>query len=216
MDQEIEIECPSCSPDIPVLHEVLKSGQNVLVKCEDCGEIHSPKTEKEKPVYIKTIISKGEKTFTHTNQMYKGEVLDVDDELVVDDGVSEDVYPIVVTSIESQGKRVESAKVDDIDSIWGRAIDEVDVKITVHSEQETYSMTKRFSGGREFVVGEKYNFDDISFIVTRIKIRNGGFRIKEGDVVEAKNIKRLFAQEIFSEKYRGRTAWSMKWRGRGL
>lgn len=216
MNQEIEIECPSCSPDNPVLHEVLKSGQNVLVKCEDCGEIHTTKTEKEKPVYLKTIISKGEKTFTHTNQMYKGDVVDVDDELVVDDGVCEDVYPIIVTSIESQGKRVESAKVDDIDSIWGRAIDEVDVKITLHSEQETYSVNKRVSGGHEFVVGEKYDLDDISFIVTRIKIRKGGFWIKEGDAVEAKYIKRLFAQEIPKEKYRGKTAWSMKRRGRGL
>ncbi|ADI74640.1 conserved hypothetical protein [Methanohalobium evestigatum Z-7303] len=213
MNDEIEVECPSCSPDIPVLHEVLKSGQNVLVKCKECEEIHSPRIEKDKSVYIKTVISKGGKTFTHTNLMYKGELVEVDDEIVVDDGVSDEVYPIIVTSIESQGKRVDSAEVDYIDSVWGRAIDEVDVKIALHSDQKTYSITKRVSGGYEFVVGEKYNFDNISFVITRIKIRNNGFRIKEGDVVEAKYIKRLFAQEIFREKHRGRTAWSIKRRG---
>ncbi|GEM_PF-81473 len=209
MNDEVEVICPSCSPKIEVMHDVLKSGQNPVVECQECGDVHPTTIEKPKVVVVKVIISKEDESFTCMNHMSSDDIVTVDDEIIVDDGESDEVYPIIVTSIESGDRRLGVADAAKIDTIWGRAIDEVVVKIAIHQGKSTKPLEKRVPGGQEFIVGEKGTAGREEYRITKIKIRDGSLVSQKGMAVEAKDIKRVFAEEVKHRGWgEGKTAWS--------
>ena len=211
MNQEVEVECPSCSPKEPVLHDVLKWGQNPVVKCQQCEQVHPANIEIPKPVRVRVIVSKDEDSFKCMTQLTSGEILYEDDEIVVDDESADEVYPIIVTSIESKDKRLDAAKAEDIDTIWGRAIGEVNVKISINMGKQTESVTKKVPGDYEFVVGSEDKAEGKSFSIVRIKVRDGNFWSRNDDTIAAKYIARVFAKPVHKRGWgEGKTAWSMK------
>ncbi|WP_242492541.1 HVO_0476 family zinc finger protein [Methanolobus psychrotolerans] len=215
MNDEVEVVCPSCSPKMSVLHDVLKSGQNIVVQCQECGNIHPAKIEKPKLFNIKVIISKGEASFTQMTRMTSEENVSVGDEIIVDDGESDEVFPILVTAIESGDKRPEKANPAEINTIWGRAIDEVVVKIAVHRGKLTEALQKRVPGGYEFTVGKDETVDRTTVRIKKIKVRDGSLESRTGTTIEAKFIKRIFAEESVKRSWgEGRTQWSMRGKGR--
>ena len=58
MTKEIEVECPSCSPEEEVRHEVLKEGPSPLVRCLECGHVHVAEIKTPKSVTLKVVVSK--------------------------------------------------------------------------------------------------------------------------------------------------------------
>ena len=210
MKSEIEAVCPSCSPKIPVMHAVLKSGQNPVVKCKECEHVHPTKIENKKPVNVRVVVSKADESFKRSIQLDPDQVVYEEDELIVEDDSDEEVYPIIVTSIESDGKRVAGAKAGVIDTIWGRSIDEVIVKVAIKNGSKTESFNKRVPGGYDFVVGDEDDVQGKKFIITHIKIRNGEFCSSKGETVEAKYIKRLYAAPVKVRAWgEGKSAWSL-------
>lgn len=202
MTREIEVECPSCSPKEEVPHEVLKEGQSPVVRCLECGQVHSAKLEKRKTVYVRAIVSRKDKSVTCKTELDSETVLYVDDEMVVDDEETGMVCPILVTSIEVGEKRVNSARAEEINAVWGRAIDEVTIKFSVQSGTEkTEALEKTVPGDREFTVGEEEKVGDTWVTITKIKVRDGVFRSRKEDVVAAKYVKRIFARK------KGNRAW---------
>ncbi|MDO9518372.1 MAG: HVO_0476 family zinc finger protein [Methanosarcinaceae archaeon] len=210
MITEIEVVCPSCSPKTPVMHEVLKSGQNPVVKCNECEHVHPTKIENKKPINIRVVVSKADESFKRSIQLDPDQVVSEEDELIVDDESDDNVYPLIVTSIESDGKRVASAKAGVINTIWGRSIDEVIVKVAIKNGSKTESFNKRVPGGYDFVVGEEDEVQGQKFIITHIKIRDGEFSSSKGETVEAKYIKRVYASPIRVRAWgEGKSAWSL-------
>ncbi|MCL7410407.1 MAG: HVO_0476 family zinc finger protein [Methanosarcinaceae archaeon] len=210
MISEIEVVCPSCSPKIPVMHEVLKSGQNPVVKCKECEHVHPTKIENKKPINIRVVVSKADESFKRSIQLDPDQVVYEEDELIVDDESDDNVYPLIVTSIESDGKRVISAKAGVINTIWGRSIDEVIVKVAIKNGSKTESFNKRVPGGYDFVVGGEDEVQGQKFIITHIKIRDGEFSLSKGEAVEAKYIKRVYASPIRVRAWgEGKSAWSL-------
>lgn len=197
MVQEIEIECPSCSPKEEVLHEVLKEGQSPLVRCLECGQVHPTKLKTPTAVNLKVIVSKMDVSNTYKTKLDSETVLQVDDELVVDDEETGVVYPILITALDAAGKRVPMAKAENIETIWGRAIDEVTVKFSAQSGTEkTEVLEKRVPGDFEFVVGTEEKVGNKRLLINKIKVRDGVFRSRKGDVVLAKYVKRIFARKL--------------------
>ena len=196
MTREIEVECPSCSPEEEVGHEVMKEGQSPLVRCLECGQIHAAKIKTPKFVLLRVIVSKRDVSDTYKTELDSETVLQVEDELVVDDEETGFVCPILITSLEAGGKRVISAKAGEIETIWGRAIDEMNVKFSAQSGVEkTEVYEKRVPGDYEFVVGAEEKIGSKSLFITKIKVRDGAFRSRKGDVVLAKYVKRIFARK---------------------
>jgi uncharacterized Zn finger protein len=196
MIREIEVECPSCSPKEEVGHQVLKDGQSPLVRCLDCGQVHPAKIKTPKAVNLRVIVSKMDISSTYKTKLDSEDVLQVDDELVVDDEETGVVCPILITSLEAGGKRVLRAKAEDIETIWGRAIDEMTVKFSAQSGTEkTEVLEKRVPGDYEFVVGAEEKVGNTRIFITKIKVRDGLFRSRKGDVVLAKYVKRIFARK---------------------
>ncbi|MBU3967534.1 MAG: hypothetical protein KKG76_09185 [Euryarchaeota archaeon] len=185
--ENIETPCPSCSPDEPVSHKVLKS---TLVKCKECGDVHIEKIEKKVPVRV--IVSIADKS-VRIRTLLSG-VIRAGDELVMDDETSGEAYPVQISSIEVGDKREESAHVDEIKTIWARAIDEVVVKIAISHRETTESIEMRVPGDREYVIGGKIKVDTRELKIIRIKIRDSGFKSRKGVAVKASDIKRIYAE----------------------
>lgn len=196
MMREIEVECPSCSPKEEIGHEVLKEGQSPLVRCLECGQVHAAKIKTPKSVSLKVIVSKKDISSTYKTELDSETILQVDDELVVDDEEIGLVCPILITALDAGGKRVKVAKAENTETIWGRAIDEVTVKFSAQEGTEkTEVIEKRVPGDYEFVVGAEEKVGNTRLFINKIKIRDGNFRSRKGDVVLAKYVKRIFARK---------------------
>ena len=187
--EKIEVVCPSCSPDAPVPHVILKGTKEMLLQCENCGSVH--KVQKPRDVQVRVIVSKGEKSM-HRRALLSG-VINTGDELLIDDEMTGEADLVQITSIEVGDKRKESAAAWDIKTVWARAIDDVIVKIAVSHKETTESIEMRVPGDREFTIGEKVGVNNRELRIKRIKVRDGGFKSRKGSLVRAKDIRRIYA-----------------------
>jgi len=187
--ENIETICPSCSPDDPVPHTVLKGKKNVLLQCDECKSVH--KEKKPGNYLVRVIVNKGKESI-HTKAMLTGNIRK-EDELLIDDEKTGEAFLVKVTSIEIGDKRPDEADAKEIKTIWSRAIDEAIVKFAISHRETTESVSMRVPGDREFVIGDKVEVNNRKLKIIRIKIRDGGFKSRKGVAVCAKNIKRIWA-----------------------
>ncbi len=220
----IETICPSCSPDTPVNHAILKGRKEELLQCQECKSVHKEKQPKN--LLVRVIVSKGKESL-HTRAVLSGNIRK-DDEIVIDDEATGEAYLVKITSIEVGDKRAEEAKAEDIKTIWARAIDEAIVKFAISHRETTESISMRVPGDREFIIGDKVEVNNRKLKIIRIKIRDGGFKSRKGVAVKSKDIKRIYADSGIKEPKRFSKAkgeriiikkresvWSLKSKGTG-
>jgi len=196
--EKIEVPCPSCSPDTPVPHIILKGTKDVVLQCVECSAVH--KEKKPRKVLVRVIVSKRGESI-HTRAMLSGTIRK-DDELIIDDEATGEAMLAKVTSIEVEDKRKDFASAEDIKTIWARSIDEVVVKIAISHRETTESIEMRVPGEREFVIGEKVDVNNRKLKIVRIKIRDGGFKSRKGVAIKAKDIRRIYADSGIKEPKR--------------
>jgi len=223
--ENIETICPSCSPDDPVPHTVLKGKKNVFLQCDQCKSVHMER--KPSTFLVRVIVNKGKESI-HTKAMLSG-IIRKDDELLIDDEKTGEAFLVKVTSIEIGEKRPDEADAKAIKTIWSRAIDEAIVKFAISHRETTESVSMRVPGDKEFVIGDKVEVNNRKLKIIRIKIRDGGFKSRKGVAVCAKDIKRIYADSGIKEpkrfsKPKGErivikkrdSVWSLRSKGTGL
>ncbi len=183
-----QIFCPSCGASKE--HVLIKSGQENLVRCEECGTVHSVQRERERLVTVKVIVNKDAISRPYMIKIPDREELHVGDELLVDDA-SQDIVMTEITSLETD-RRVEKAPAGLVRTIWARAIDDVPLKISVYRKGRTHSLKVSLHGNEVFEVGEIRELEGSSFKIVKIKLRKEGF----ADVAEAKDILRVWGREL--------------------
>ncbi|UTF54692.1 HVO_0476 family zinc finger protein [Natronosalvus rutilus] len=212
-DQDrIPTPCPSCSPDLETVHEVLSPGGGSLtVRCGECGHVHKIQPEPDREETLDVVVSQDGESFTANVTTPEDETVEVGDEFLLE---TEDVLATVrVTSIELEGdKRVESAPADEAATVWTREVDNVSVNVTIHPQdgrrEDSRSLTVYVPGDYEFTVGETDSFGDDEFEIDAFVVRGDaeGYhrdRFEEaGDMAFAKDVKRVYAYDETS------TAWS--------
>jgi len=206
------VACPSCSPDLETVHEVLTTGGgDATVRCTECGHTHKRQlatpTEFERDV----VVSQDGESFTATADVPEDEYLAVGEEFLLD--TEEAIMTVRITSLEVGDKRVEEASAEDVDTIWTRAVGNVTVDATIHpkggAHDETRSETFQVPGDYEFVVGATDDLGGEEFTVEGIHIRSDavGYDFDkldhQGDSAFAKDINRLYVRDETS------SAWSM-------
>ncbi|MDL2261232.1 hypothetical protein LJC08_03265 [Methanimicrococcus sp. OttesenSCG-928-J09] len=196
-ENEIEIKCPNCSPADETWHEILKPGQSPVAKCMDCGHVHSYRIPRVKMKTVKAIVSQMEDSVVMQTLLPEDERFFIDDEFVVEDMNTGDVVPIIITALECDDKRKPSAAVKDIDTIWGRAIDEVTVKVGIQRGETTESVETKVPGDFKFVVGQNIKLEGKDYPIISIKVRGGAFKSRDGDYVLAKKVKRIYAKKPY-------------------
>ncbi|SNQ61369.1 HVO_0476 family zinc finger protein [Candidatus Methanoperedens nitratireducens] len=193
-----------------------------MENCENCGKMHE--APKPRNVQVRVIVSKGEES-VHRKALLS-DVIRTGDELLIDDEATGEANIVRITSIEVGDKRRNSARAEDIKTIWARAIDEVIVKIAVSHRETTESIEMRVPGEREFIIGEKVKPDNRELEIKKIKIRDGGFKSRRGTAVAAKDIRRIYADPGIVEPKRfskgervvirkRESVWSLRHKGTG-
>ena len=204
--------CPSCSPAVETVHEVLSpGGGSVTVRCGECGHVHKVQAESDPEVTLDVVVSQGGESFAVTVTTPADETVTVGEEFLLE--TDEMLATVRVTSVElPDGRRAESAPAEEIQTVWTREVDNVEVNVTIHPadgrHDESRSRTVYVPGDYEFAVGETETFGDDEFTVDAVVVRadaSGYERDRyemDGDVVFAKDVKRVYAWDEAS------TAWS--------
>ena len=187
MNREINVECPSCSPNKKVLHEVLSDRTNPVVRCATCHAIRKVGYERGPSITkIKVVTSYHDHSYLRWFEAGMHEQLHVGDEIVVENGSAEAVR---VTAIEvSNGSRMPYATAVSIKTLWARKIDKVVVRIAVHRGKTTKRYKTSFEGDKDFIVGSEEKFGEID----RIKVKAGPMLARPGQRAKAKDIRGIF------------------------
>jgi uncharacterized Zn finger protein len=210
--ERVAVACPGCSPGVETVHEVLSTGGGqATVRCTECQHVHKERTlPDETEVSREVVVSQDGESFSTAVDVPEGEQLAVGEEFLAE--TDEAILTVRITSLELDGGRTEEAPVEDVETIWTRAVGNVSVDLTVHPKSgehdETRSLKFQLPGDYEFVVGETDEFDDLECTVEKIMVRDDatGYQHEQlefdGDAAFAKDIKRVYVRDEST------TAWS--------
>ena len=211
----VGLACPSCSPDLETVHEVLSTGGGrATVRCTECEHVHKTSIESDRTVERDVIVSQDGESLTATVEVPVDERVRVGEEFIVE--TDEAILQVRITDLEvGSEQRTTSAMGEDLETFWTRAVDNVTVDITLHprdgDRDETRSITVHVPGDEEFVVGDTVTLADEEFTVTNIHVREPAHeRYKfpklgePGDAVEAKDVKRVYGYDESSDAW---SAW---------
>jgi len=207
----VGLACPSCSPGEPTVHEVLKPGGQATVRCTDCDHTHKAEVTEPETTELQVVVSQDGESFSTLVEESPDDRVAVGEEFVVDS--PDALLQARITGIEvAPEERAEDARIEAVDTLWTRAVDNVAVDVTLHpndgEEDHSESLTVNVPGDFEFTVGETESFGDEEFSVEGLQIRDDAPAYRhekldhEGDVAYAKDLKRLYARDETS------TAWS--------
>ncbi|WP_135305729.1 HVO_0476 family zinc finger protein [Haloarcula amylovorans] len=208
--ERVALPCPACSPGLETVHEVLKPGGQVTVRCTDCDHVHKEQLPDDDTVPRDVVVSQDGESFTAQVDVPDDEDLAVGEEFLLETEAA--VMTVRITSLETDEGRTEEAPVDDVDTIWSRAVGNVAVNVTMHPKDGRHDETESFKlqvpGDYDFVVGETEEFGDEEFTVEGIHVRDDAHGYDhekmdfEGDSAVAKDINRLYVRDEST------TAWS--------
>ncbi|WP_458403024.1 HVO_0476 family zinc finger protein [Methanobrevibacter sp.] len=137
------MECPVCGSDeVEILNSKQKSSkkklmEEYLLKCEDCGHVFKDIISLKKPKPYRLIISEQDKSHKTTID------LSPSDELKSGDILLSELGQVEVTSIEVRDKRVNKAKLEDVDTIWASSIEipaRIGFSVDLHGEVDSYKL----------------------------------------------------------------------------
>lgn len=186
-------DCPSCGDE--TLHDVLhgKVGTrgayvtlDATVKCDACGATHRTTTQEAKETAIHVVLSKGSQArktkvgIPHDEEVNVGEILEVD-------GVNS-----LVTGIQTrEDKRVETAAVPDVLTLWMTEFEERAVPFSINMRRKTVTRSIAAPVEAEFTVGEEHLFGRLRVTVHAIKTKE---RLLKRGTANAGEIVRIFAK----------------------
>ncbi|MFB6111336.1 MAG: HVO_0476 family zinc finger protein [Halobacteriaceae archaeon] len=210
----ISLACPGCTPDGETTHEVLTTGGGyATLRCTDCQQVHKERLPGTERVERDVVISQDGESVTATMEARADETLERGDEFVVESDTA--ILEVRITDLQlGAEQRTKRAPVDEIETIWTRAIDNVSVRTTINPddgrEAESRSTKLHVPGTHEFTVGEVEEHGDTAFEVTGIRLRDDaeGYEFKsldhDGDTALAKDVARLYGRDTTEQAW---SAW---------
>lgn len=203
---QVAVPCPSCSPDLETVHEVLsRGGGRITVRCTECDHVHKEPLQTESEVERDVIVSQDGESFSTTVTAPADERARVGEEFIVE--TEEAIMQVRITDLQvGPDKRVSAADVEEVETFWTRVVDNVSVDVTLHprdgSHDQTESVTVYVPGDFEFTVGETMELGDHEFSVTGVHVRETAIDRypfqklgQDGDTVEAKDVKRVYGYD---------------------
>jgi uncharacterized Zn finger protein len=201
--EQAALACPSCSPELETVHEVLSEGGGwATVRCTECAHVHKEQLPEAEAVERSVVVSQGEESVTATVEAPRGETIARGEEFVVETEAA--IHEVRITDLQVDAeKRVPEATVEDVETIWTRAVDNVGVSVTVNpgdGSDESHSVTAYVPGDYEFVVGEEDTVEDETFTVNALVVRDDAVGYERhklderGDAVPAKDLTRVYGE----------------------
>jgi uncharacterized Zn finger protein len=189
MNRETYVECPSCSPDKKVPHELLHLGKKLVVRCTAClATQHIEPPRRPTALKLRVVVSYHDQSHLGWFELGAREWLRVGDEVIVENS---SIDAVRITAIElGDGVRAAEAEAESIRVLWAQKIDKVVVKIAVHTGKTTRSHKVPFDGEKRFVVGAEEQLGRIS----RIKVKRGPVLDQAGQYAQAKDVGRVYVE----------------------
>ena len=160
------MKCPACGSHE---HQVLKSKgkitRELLLKCEECGNVFRETVETPRPLEIRIIISKFEESLKKWVSFYPDEILRVDDILEVGE------ERVRITSLENKrNARVMESMVEDLISIWAASVD-IPARVGVSVDLHGRVLSRKVEVDRDFTftVGDVVKMGRTIFRIKTIK-----------------------------------------------
>jgi len=196
--QRMSVECPACEKTTP--HVVLKEGAHALVQCAICGSVHTCAPEGQGyESLVRVVVSSGGDTSVMKVSVRNDDVLEVGEQRLFEQEGEEGggvVKLCEITALEVKGRRRGQAHGYEVDTVWSRAIDEVELKVSYPDDRITHSLCVKVEGDAEIEIGKTYRFEGKLLKVDKIKIRNSGYISRKGGTAPAHTIKRVFAKRV--------------------
>ncbi len=187
-------ECPMCQCE--TLHEVLSGkvagGKEETVlestaRCKECHQVHRVTLKAERPVEVPVIISWLDKSRRSSVSLGPDEAIEVGDEIMCAE------EPVLITSIESKGARVQRAKARDVQTVWAKRFDKVRVPFSVSHQGRSFSEHLLAVPDEEFYVGDMLKVGKHEVVIHAIKIADKS--LKTGGA-KARDIVRVYANIV--------------------
>ena len=192
--------CETCDEETP--HKILsgkfdgnlESGFDGTVQCQQCSTVHHIQIPVEKPVEVSLVISFRDESLSGEMELSPREEVRVDDEFYHGD------HNLLVTSVETAGRRVQRALGKDIETIWTKVFDTVDLKVSVVKGSNTQSEKIEAAPDEEFAVGDVLDFGKFRVLISKIR-DNERTIYREDHPVQARFIKRIYTKPIKERFY---------------
>jgi uncharacterized Zn finger protein len=208
---QLALACPACSPDLETIHEVLKPGGQVTVRCTECDHVHKERLPEGTTVERDVVVSQDGESYPARVDVPEDETLAVGEEFVLE--TESAATTVRITSLAlPEDERVEEATAEDVETIWTRDVGNVAVDVTMHpadtGRDDTRSLKLQVPGDYEFVVGDSEDLGEYEFTVESLLVREDAVTYdtdhleRPGDTATAKDVKRLYARDEST------TAWS--------
>ena len=208
--ERIAVACPACSPERETVHEILSPGGQATIRCTDCDHVHKKQLPEEQTQTKDVVVSQDGESFSASTEAPVDETIATGEEFLLE--TDEAILTVRITSLEIDKGRTEEATVEDVNTIWTRAVGNVKVNVTAHPKSGEHDETRSFSlqvpGDYEFVVDETEELGGEEFTIEGIYLRDDatGYDHEKldfgGDAALAKDIKRLYVRDEST------TAWS--------
>lgn len=160
------MKCPICgSQECQILKSKGKLTQELLLKCEECGNVYRETMEAPRPLEIRIIISKFEESLKKWVSFYPDEILRVDDILEVGD------ERVRITSLENKrSARVMESLVEDLITIWAASVD-IPARVGVSVDLHGRVLSRKVEVDRDFTftVGDVVKMGRTIFRIKTIK-----------------------------------------------
>jgi uncharacterized Zn finger protein len=199
----IALPCPACSPEFETVHEVLSPGSHVTVRCTECDHTHKEQLPEDETHERRVVVSQDGDSFTAQVDVPADEDLAKGEEFLLD--TDEALMTVRITALELDEGRVDEASAEDVETIWGRAVGNVAVNVTMHPKDGRHNETESFKlnvpGDYEFTVGATDDFGDNEFTVEGFHVRDDAHGYdreqydQQRDSAVAKDIKRLYVRD---------------------
>ncbi len=188
------LQCSVCGEE--TLHEILKGeigtkGEEVtidgVVKCEECGTKNHKTIREKKAIDVPIVVSWKDESNKDQISLYPEEWIHEGDELLLDGST------VKVTSLEQEGGRTDSSKVEDITNIWAKKHDKVRVKVTLNKGRNSASDTLEVVPEEEFYVNDRIKVNEEEAVIHKIMTED---EMKKDGKARAEDIKRIYAKRI--------------------
>ncbi|WP_255151297.1 HVO_0476 family zinc finger protein [Halorarius halobius] len=200
----VAVACPSCSPEEPTAHEVLKEAGLSTVRCTECDHVHKEDLSGPETVERQVVVSQDGDSFSARHEFPPGTELETGDEFLLD--APEALMQVRITSLQKESEqRVDRIDVETVQTVWTRAVGNVSVDLTLHpkggEDEETRSLKLQVPGDEKFEVGEVAEYGGEEFEIEGFVVRDGaeGYTLSQydhdGDWAFAKDLKRVYGRD---------------------
>ncbi len=195
----LHLTCPNCgtTPHRVIRGRVSRGREIVfegVVRCVQCGYTRRETHREWTAIAVPLIVSDQEASHRTELALSPKETVRVGDRFPTERGLVE------VTAIEVGEQRPLEGRVEDVDALWSKRVDRVEVKVSLNKGRKTLSYTLEVPPDEEFTVGDLLELGRDQAVIHRMKTERG--LLRRGSA-RAEEIRRAYCRAVRRRSKRG-------------